>query len=29
MEETWHYMVIRKNGRYGIHEVYYNDDGEI
>jgi hypothetical protein len=29
MEEIWHYRVIRKAGRYGVHEVYYDDDGEI
>jgi hypothetical protein len=29
MEEIWHYRVIRKAGRYGVHEVYSDEDGEI
>jgi hypothetical protein len=25
---TWNYRVIVKNGRYAIHEVYYDKEGE-
>jgi hypothetical protein len=25
---TWKYRVILKNGRYAIHEVYYDEEGE-
>jgi len=25
---NWSYRVILKNGRYTIHEVYYDEDGE-
>ena len=27
-DEIWYYRVIRKNGRFGIHEVY-DDESEI
>lgn len=26
---TWNYRVIEDNGQFSIHEVYYNDAGEI
>ncbi len=25
----WNYRVVRKNGYLGIHEVYYDDSGNI
>lgn len=25
---SWNYRITEKNGTYGIHEVYYNDEGE-
>ena len=26
---TWNYRVVVKRGFYGIHEVYYDEDGSI
>tara|TARA_E500000331_G_scaffold45258_1_gene38014 strand:+ start:113 stop:346 length:234 start_codon:yes stop_codon:yes gene_type:complete len=25
----WNYRVIKKEGSYGLYEVFYNDEGEI
>lgn len=26
---TWNYRVVKKNGEFGVHGVYYNDDDKI
>ena len=25
---TWNYRVVSKDGQYGVHEVYYDEQGE-
>jgi hypothetical protein len=29
MKEIWHFPVVRKADRYGIHEVYCGDEGDL
>ena len=26
---TWNHRIVKRGDDYGIHEVYYDDDGEV